>query len=114
MKVLEVTHKGIEYKFEYLEHSSVIEVIKADVPYYRITVAVDTSKNGYEFWCNCPGSIWHQHCWHIDGDLKDGGLYAGPLDVLFQPTINEPWAEWAEEAGRMKYANSNSENHKSA
>ncbi len=103
MKVLEVVHSRINYRFEYLEQSKVIEVVKADVPTYKIKVKL--AGDSYAFECDCPGSVWHEHCWHVDGDIDKGGFYPGALDILFQPTINEPWAEWAEEAGRMKYDN---------
>lgn len=87
MKLLNVSHNKKDYEFRLLESCRVIEVTKADVFTYILKWSVSL------FRCNCPGSVYHGKCWHssIIGQLKD------------QPTITEPWADIAEEAGRMQY-----------
>ena len=87
MKILEITRKSIDYEFRLLEQCRVIEVSKGGHFTYEIRW-----KTSF-FQCSCPGARYHGKCWHCTmiGALKK------------QVTINEPWAEWAEEAGRMMY-----------
>ena len=87
MKILNVSHNKKDYEFRLLEQSRVVEVTKADVFTYTLKWSVSL------FRCNCPGNTYHGHCWHSEmiSQLKQ------------QPSINEPWAEIAEEAGRMMY-----------
>ena len=85
MKVLKITHKGIKYEFRLLERSHRIEVFKAGDQTYIIK-----SGSGF-FSCNCPGARYHKKCWHV--------TIIGALKA--QPTINEPWAECAEQAGEF-------------
>ena len=44
--------------------------------------------------CSCPSGHYRKYCWHVDmvGLLKK------------QASINEPWSEWAEEAGAIQYS----------
>lgn len=81
MRLLNVSHKGINYEFRLLELSGLVQVIKGNLLTYEMRL------KGHLFVCNCPGYKYHQKCWHrtIINQL------------LTQPTINEPWAWWAEE-----------------
>ena len=87
MKLLKVIHNNINYEFRLLESVRVIEVIKGGKLTYLIKWATTF------FRCNCPSGVYRKYCWHTDmvGLLKK------------QPSIKEPWAEWAEEAGGMEY-----------
>lgn len=83
MRVLNVSHKGINYEFRLLEAAGVIQITKGGVFSYLM------SRKGYRpFSCNCPGGRWHGYCWHLNMIS----------DVFNSPRINEPWAIWAEEA----------------
>ena len=89
MKLLTIIHKNISYEFRLLESVHVIEITKGDKFTYLIRWSVSF------FNCNCPGSTYHHKCWHTN-----------MISLLKQqPSIDEPWAEWAEEAGRMMYSN---------
>lgn len=102
MKTYSIVHKGIDYSFEYMENSKVIVVVKGDIPTYEIKVL--NSAGTVTFECNCPGSVWRGHCWHVDGDHKNTEpSYGGPWDILERESLpNEPWVEWAEEAAMMQ------------
>jgi len=86
MKVLTKQHNGILYEFELLESARIIDVVKAGVPTYEMRWSTSL------FVCNCPGSVYHRKCWHtsVIAELKA------------QPSITEPWAEWSEDAGKMR------------
>lgn len=86
MKKLTVIRGGYVYEFELLERARLIDVIKAGVPSYEIRWSAGL------FICNCPGSRYHHNCWHpsVIAELKT------------QPSITEPWAEWAEDAGMIR------------
>jgi len=91
MKVLQIEHKGLLYSFEYMEQSDIILVVKDNIPVYQIKINWSLAADE-QFICNCPGSVWHQKCWHTSVIPQ----------LIAQPSINEPWCEWAEEARRMK------------
>lgn len=86
MKILETIHKHKMYEFRYLEESKLVQISKEGVFHYRIS-----SASG-QFVCNCPGSIYHNKCWHMTMLPQ----------LLTQPSVNEPWAQWAEDAERIK------------
>lgn len=86
MKLLNISHKSIEYEFRLLERTRVIQIIKANVLAYEMRWSVSL------FVCSCPGSKFHSKCWHTD--------MVAPLKQM--PSVTEPWAEWAEEAEVMK------------
>ena len=91
MKLLQVSKAGIDYEFRLLESSRVIEVTKGDCFTYLMKWSVSL------FHCNCPGARFRHKCWHTNmiALLKQ------------QPSIDELWAEWSEEAGLMMYGGSN-------
>lgn len=90
MKILNVSHKSKDYEFRLLEQSRVIEVTKAGRFHYLMKWSVSL------FVCDCPGAVFHKQCWHTD-----------MIRLLKQQqSITEPWAEWAEEAGRIRYERS--------
>jgi len=85
MKMLIVTHKNIPYEFRFFESTRTVLIFKDGRFTYHI-------KFNRTFWkCSCPGARFHGKCWHVTmiGELKR------------QPSIDEPWALWAEEAERM-------------
>jgi hypothetical protein len=87
MKILIVTHKDINYEFRLLEQSNIVEITKGNLLTYIMR------RSGYLFSCSCPGAKYHGKCWH-----------RGMLKFLRkQKSINEPWAEWAEEVGIENY-----------
>ena len=87
MKSLTTNHNGIKYEFRLLEQYRVIEIIKGEELTYHIKWKV-----GY-FYCNCPSGFYRRRCWHL-----------GMINKINQyPSIQEPWAEWVEDAGRMMY-----------
>ena len=81
MKRLILKHKDINYEFRYLELSNLIQIIKDNYLTYEMYA------RGNLFICSCPGYKYHQRCWHRTMINQ----------LLTQPTINEPWAWWAEE-----------------
>jgi len=87
MKILVVNRRNIQYEFRLLELAQVIEITKAGVLSY-----IAVGRSGL-FHCNCPGAKFHKKCWHTS-------MIRG---LMSQPSIEEPWAEWAEEAGEMQY-----------
>ena len=82
MKLLNVSHKSINYEFRLMEHSMVVQVTKADTFAYLIKL-----KSGL-FYCNCPGAIYHGKCWHVSVIPQ----------LVSMPSVKEHWAEWAEDA----------------
>lgn len=88
MKLLTLTHNNINYEFRFLHQSKVIEIIKGDKFAYLM------KWTGRLFLCNCPSFYYRKRCWH----MKMVRLLAMQEDVA-----EEPWIEWAEEAGRMVY-----------
>jgi hypothetical protein len=91
MKILNIEHNGISYEFRLLEMSQVIEIIKES----KVTYLIKPSERKHgAFRCNCPGQIYHHHCWHED--------QIRPL--LDSISVDEPWASWSEEAGSMQYS----------
>ena len=84
MKLLNVSHKSIKYEFRLMERSMVIQVTKADTFAYLIKL-----KSGL-FYCNCPGAVYYRKCWHVS---------VIPT-LVSMPSVEEPWAEWAEDAAR--------------
>ena len=88
MKTLTVNRKDMSYEFRLLESARVVEITKAGVLSY-----VAVGRSGL-FHCNCPGAKFHKKCWHTSMIRR----------LLSQPSIEEPWAEWAEEAGGMQYS----------
>jgi len=89
MKLLTVNYRNLTYEFRLLEQSSVVEIYKESKFTYLINLSTKLPK------CNCPGAVFHKKCWHPE---------MVPL-LNNQETIKEPWSQWAEEAGRMKYEN---------
>lgn len=89
MKIWETKHKNLTYRFELYESTGEVFVFKdnASKPTYILT----HSRNG-NWLCDCPSGHYNKYCWHEDEI---------PL-VLLQPSIAEPWAEWAEEASEMR------------
>lgn len=88
MKVLEVKHKGLSYKFEFFETTGEVSVLKEDKPTYIIVF----EKKSQQWVCDCSGAVYHGNCWHRDAIFK----------LLSQPSIKKPWAEWAEEASTLR------------
>jgi len=77
-----IEHKGIEYEFRYLELSRLVQITKGDTFTYEMRL------KGRLFVCNCPGYKYWGKCWH-----------RSVIDELLQvPTVDEPWAWWAEKA----------------
>jgi hypothetical protein len=91
MKLLTISHNGLDYEFRLLEQSNLIQITKGDNLTYKPNYTMSV-KRGY-FECNCNGSKYHKKCWHLTMIPK---LFA-------QPTVQEPWAEWAESAMRGDY-----------
>lgn len=91
MKLLTTTHNGLSYEFRLLELSNVIQVDKETNQSYRPNYTIEV-KGGY-FECNCPGSRYHRKCWHTTMIPK----------LFNQPSCQEPWCEWAEEANVHQY-----------
>lgn len=90
MKLLQVSKAGIEYEFRLLEQSRVVEITKGDCFTYLMKWSVSL------FHCDCPGSRYHHKCWH-----------SNMITLLKrQPSVQEPWAKWAEDAGVMMYRSS--------
>lgn len=87
MKQLFIYHNSIQYEFRLLEQSNIVQIIKADV----LTYLMKLNHRSF-FVCNCPGSIYHGRCWH----------YSYISNLLSMPSINEFWAQIAEEAEVMK------------
>ena len=85
MKQLHTWHNRLPYTFEWYQSTGEVLVIKNGQFAYTIKAWA-----GF-FVCSCPGNRYHHKCWHTS---KIGWLKQ-------QPTIEEPWAEWAEEARRM-------------
>lgn len=86
MKLLNISHGGLDYEFRLLELSNIIQITKGDNLTYRPNYIIEVRNNYFE--CNCPGSKYHGKCWHMTMIPK---LFA-------QSSVQEPWAEWAEEA----------------
>lgn len=90
MRILHLERKGYSYEFRYYDLTNEVEIYKDGKFIYHVLGSQ----------CNCPGAVYNHKCWHISGDLSIG--YNGIGDVKTQPKINEPWAEWAEEAKQMQ------------
>ena len=89
MKVLFTNHNSMLYEFHYYSSTDRIEVAKAGL----WTYTMKRQRSGL-FVCNCPGGVYHGHCWHT----KMVKLLMDSED------INEPWCQWAEEYEReMKH-----------
>lgn len=88
MKTLEVKHKGLTYRFEFFESTGEVSVLKEGKPTYTIVF----EKRSKQWNCDCPGAVHHGYCWHRSVMLQ----------LLNQPSIAEPWAEWAEEASTLR------------
>jgi len=88
MKILIVNRKDISYEFRLLESARVVEITKTGVLSY-----IAVGRSGL-FYCNCPGAKFHKKCWHTSMIRR----------LLTQPSIEEPWTEWAEEAGVVQYS----------
>ena len=88
MKVLTLNRRNIQYEFRLLESARVVEIAKAGVLSY-----IAVGRSGL-FYCNCPGAKFHKKCWHTSTIRR----------LMSQPSIEEPWAEWAEEAGEKQYS----------
>lgn len=88
MKLLNVSHKGIQYEFRLLERTRIVEVTKAGVFHY----VMKWDGSGL-LRCSCPGATYHKKCWHP----------TVVHNLLASHSINEPWTEWAEEAGEVMY-----------
>lgn len=87
MKLLKVNKNNINYEFRLLESVRVIEISKGGLFTYLI------KWTGRLFYCNCPGSRYHHKCWHVNMVKL----------LMSQQSIDEPWAEWSEDAGLMVY-----------
>ena len=87
VKLLSIQRNNLIYEFRLLEACNVIEVSKGKVFTYTIT------KPGKYFRCTCPGSRYHGKCWHLEMVRS----------LMSQGSVDEPWTEWAEEAGVMQY-----------
>ena len=87
MKKLLTIHNGVEYEFRLLEAVRVIEVIKGG----RFTYTIRWASSFFR--CDCPGGVYRGKCWHLAMITK----------LKQYPSIEEPWALWAEDAGRMQY-----------
>uniref|UniRef100_A0A6M3K8K1 SWIM-type domain-containing protein n=1 Tax=viral metagenome TaxID=1070528 RepID=A0A6M3K8K1_9ZZZZ len=84
MKLLMFIHKWKLYEMRLLESTSEIQITKHGVYSYSIH-----NVKG-RWYCDCWGFRRHHKCHHmthID-------------ELLQQPTVNEPWAQWAEEAAQ--------------
>ena len=89
MKIHTTQHKDLIYRFELYESTGEVLVLKGntDKPTYILT----RGRNG-NWLCDCPAGTYRKYCWHEDEMAL----------VLLQPSIQEPWADWAEEASRMR------------
>ena len=92
MKVWTTKHNGLTYRFELLESTGEVCVFKGETeePTYHLIRSRDGG-----WLCDCLSGYYRKYCWHED---------EMPL-VLSQPSITEPWADWAEEAAIMRRIN---------
>ena len=88
MKTLSVKHNNLDYQFEFFETTGEVSVVKDGKHTYTIVWEKPTQS-----WiCDCPGARYHGYCWHRDVLTS----------LLTKPSLEEPWAQWAEEASVMR------------
>jgi hypothetical protein len=88
MKVWKTQHKGLTYEFQFFETTGEVSISKNSKPTY--TIVLNHQQKTWQ--CNCPSGTYRGYCWHRTKIFV----------VLSQPSITEPWAEWAEEASGMR------------
>lgn len=88
MKLVAIEHRGLDYVFQLVESTNQIHVYKSTLPAYTLTKLKELN-----VWlCDCPGQRYHNHCWHE----------TAVQTLLREPSVEEPWAKWAEDAEVMK------------
>jgi len=88
MKVWTTQHKGLIYRFEFFETTGEVCISKDG----KHTYTIHYIRRSKLWTCDCPAGRHHDFCWHR----------LALAQILSQPTIDEPWAQWAEEASRMR------------
>lgn len=87
MQEAETERNSTKYKFVYLEKEKTIIVWKDDKMEYLIRVNSEAKKRIY---CNCPGSIFHKHCFHEDFSKET-------FDFSRKVKPKNLWKQWQEE-----------------
>lgn len=82
-------HNNILYAFREHERAGVITVTKQEEKEKYLVYLLKDDK----LVCSCPGFLYRSYCWHT--------TFIEATHKHWEP-INEPWAEWAEDAMVMR------------
>ena len=90
MKQLLTIHKDLVYEFVLYERTRTIQVYKDNLQSQASTYSITPKGDSWN--CDCPSGFHRGRCWHKNMVSM----------LIEQPSIEEPWVEWAEEAEEMR------------